>query len=144
MPGVCRNFDLGTTGHGCTTVVPVLATQFTVFVNGRAMEKIGDPAIPHKILVGKKCVGHLAVINAGAPSVFCKGIPVARIGDSMDGGAMITGSSNVFAGGTTALGMAMGFASLAGGIAGAVSGGIPGIGAPIPGAEGGGFGITLK
>jgi uncharacterized Zn-binding protein involved in type VI secretion len=111
---------------------------------GELWKKIGDPAIPHKILVGKKCVGHLAVINAGAPSVFCKGIPVARIGDSMDGGAMITGSSNVFAGGTTALGMAMGFASLAGGIAGAVSGGIPGIGAPIPGAEGGGFGITLK
>jgi len=98
MPGVCRNFDLGTTGHGCTTVVPVLATQFTVFVNGRAMLKKFDPAIPHKILVGKKCVGHSAVINNGAPSVFVKGTPVARITDSMDRGAMITGSSNVFAG----------------------------------------------
>ena len=98
MPKICRDADLGATGHGCTGVIGVIALQRDVFVNGRPMAKRGDPAKPHTIKVGKKCVGHGAVINAGSHSVFVKGIPVARVGDSFDRGSMIKGSNNVFAG----------------------------------------------
>jgi uncharacterized Zn-binding protein involved in type VI secretion len=44
-------------------------------------------------------VPHSAVINVGSSTVFVGGIPLARIGDSTDSGAIISGSPNVFAGG---------------------------------------------
>ena len=118
MPSVCRDRDLGATGHGCTTVIPAIATQRTVFVNGKPMCKQGDPAQPHTIRVGILCVGHGAKINAGSNTVFVRGIPVARVGDSFDRGKMIKGSTNVFAGGSSGAG------GLA--VAGAVSSGIIG------------------
>ena len=46
----------------------------------------------------KKCVNHPAQINRGSRTVFAHGIPVARVGDSADSGAMFKGSPNVFVG----------------------------------------------
>ena len=51
MPGISRNGDLGATGHGCSKVAPVRATQKTVFANGKPILKRGDPMAPHEILV---------------------------------------------------------------------------------------------
>jgi len=96
---MCRNLDLGATGHGCTSVIGVEATQGTVFANNKPVARQFDPALPHVIRKGLLCVGHRAQINAGSRSVFCRNIPVARIGDSFDRGRMIRGSANVFAGG---------------------------------------------
>ena len=96
---MCRNLDLGATGHGCTSVIGVEATQGTVFANSKPVARQFDPALPHVIRKGLLCVGHRAQINRGSRSVFCRNIPVARIGDSFDRGRMITGSVNVFAGG---------------------------------------------
>tara|TARA_A100001011_G_scaffold71205_1_gene72971 strand:- start:2338 stop:2640 length:303 start_codon:yes stop_codon:yes gene_type:complete len=96
---MCRNLDLGATGHGCTSVIGVEATQGTVFANNKPVARQFDPALPHVIRKGLLCVGHRAQINRGSRSVFCRNIPVARIGDSFDRGRMITGSVNVFAGG---------------------------------------------
>jgi uncharacterized Zn-binding protein involved in type VI secretion len=96
---MCRDFDLGATGHGCTSVIGVRATQGTVFANNIPVARQFDPALPHVIRRGLLCVGHRAQINRGSRSVFCRNIPVARIGDSFDRGRMIRGSANVFAGG---------------------------------------------
>ncbi len=96
---LCRHADLGRTGHICTTVIGARATQGAVFANNRQVLRRGDPAFPHLIRRGKFCVGHSAKVNSGSSSVFCQGIPVARVGDSFDRGRMIRGSGNVFAGG---------------------------------------------
>jgi uncharacterized Zn-binding protein involved in type VI secretion len=97
---ISRHHDLATTGHGCTRIVGVKATQNEVFANGiqKPMLRIGDPCLPHVIRVGLKCKKHRAFVNDGSRSVFVKNIPVGRIGDSTDFGALITGSFNVFAG----------------------------------------------
>ena len=99
MPQVSRNGDLCFTGHACDPVAGVRATQFTVFVNGIPSLKQGDPVMPHNIKAGDFCVGHRANVNRGSTSVFVQGIPMARVGDSTDGGALFRGSPNVFAGG---------------------------------------------
>jgi uncharacterized Zn-binding protein involved in type VI secretion len=100
MPQISRDGDLALTGHTCTPVVPVIASQFTVFSNGikNPILRLGDRCAPHTI---KKivCVDHPANINQGSSTVFAEGIPVARVGDSTDRAAMIQGAPNVFAGG---------------------------------------------
>ena len=96
---LCRHADKGRTGHGCTTVIGARATQGSVFANGTPVLRRGDPSFPHVIRAGRSCVGHRAKVNRGSSSVFCQGIPVARVGDSFDRGRMIRGSGNVFAGG---------------------------------------------
>ena len=101
MPRISRHNDLAKTGHGCSVVAPVRASQFSVFANSRAVLRPGDKLKPHKILVAppKRCVGHQAKVNRGSRTVFAQGIPVARVGDSADKGAMKQGSFTVFAGG---------------------------------------------
>ena len=99
MPSICRNYDLGKTGHKCTSQIGVKTTQSTVFANGIPVARQFDPARPHKILKDLLCVGHSAKVNAGSRTVFALGIGVARIGDSYDKGRMIRGSQTVFAGG---------------------------------------------
>jgi len=99
MPGISRGGDLAATGHTCTFVIPVVATQFTVMANGIPVARQGDPVVPHTIKKGLDCIGHGASINAGSSSVFAQGVPVARVGDSTDQDAMIQGAPNVFAGG---------------------------------------------
>ena len=53
---------------------------------------------PHTIKIGRFCVGHRAKVNRGSNTVFVRGIPVARRGDSTDFGAMTGASFNVNAG----------------------------------------------
>jgi uncharacterized Zn-binding protein involved in type VI secretion len=101
MPAISRHRrDLAKTGHGCTAVIGVRASQFSVYANTTAVLRPGDSLLPHTILVccPPKCVGHAAKVNRGSRTVFAEGKPVARLGDSADRGRMIQGSPNVFAG----------------------------------------------
>ena len=99
MPAVARFGDPTTTGHACDGVTTVVGGSSNVFCNGKRVERKGDPTAPHTILAGDICVPHSAVINVGSSTVFVNGIPCARVGDSTDGGPIIGGSSNLFAGG---------------------------------------------
>ena len=104
MPKLSRNvIDLAKTGHPCTSVIGVKASQGSVFANGIPVLRRGDRCLPHTILrrCGKYpcCLPHKAKVNMGSRSVFGLGIPVARDGDSTDFGALFQGSPNVFAGG---------------------------------------------
>jgi len=101
MPAVARQGDPTTTGHGCSTtstVVGPTGAGAKVYVNGIPVECQGDPVAPHTIPSGRNCVPHSAVINAGLGSVKVGGKPIARVGDSTDGGAITAGSPNVVAG----------------------------------------------
>ncbi len=94
-----RNGDKCFTGHGCSFTAPVIASQFEVTSEGKPNLRLGDKVAPHVIRVGKYCVPHRARVNRGSTSVFVKGIPAARIGDSTDKGALYKGATTVFAGG---------------------------------------------
>ena len=101
MPAVARQGDPTTTGHGCdatSTVIGPTGAGAKVFVNGIAVECQGDPVAPHTIPSGNKCVAHSAVINVGSGTVKVGGKPLARVGDSTDGGAITAGSPDVFVG----------------------------------------------
>ena len=99
MPIVCREGDLGATGHGCHAFIPAFATQGSVFANGIPLNRVRDPAMPHTIPSPLICKPHPSKINKASKTVFAKGIGIARVGDSFDFGKMIKGSPNVFAGG---------------------------------------------
>lgn len=101
MPAVARvGVDIISTGHPCDATAGIAGQlQNKVFVNGYPAAVRGDAIQTHTILVGDVCVPHGASINAGSSKVFATGIPIARIGDSADQGAVITGASDVFAGG---------------------------------------------
>jgi uncharacterized Zn-binding protein involved in type VI secretion len=102
MPAIARDGDPTTTGHGCdatTTVTGPTGAGANVFANKIAIECKGDPTAAHTIDAGPKqsCIDHPAAINEGSADVFIGGVPVARVGDSTDGGAITAGSGNVFA-----------------------------------------------
>jgi len=102
MPAVARDGDPTTTGHDCdatTTVTGPTGAGAKVFVNAIPVECKGDPTAAHTIRSGRNCVNHPAVINAGSGTVKVGGVPIARVDDSTDGGAITAGSPNVFAGG---------------------------------------------
>ena len=102
MPAVSRDrIDLARTGHGCTAIIGVKATQGSVFANGKPVLRPGDPCLPHTIptCCPPMCISHFAKVNMGSRSVFAVGKSVARNGDSTDFGALFQGSFNVFAGG---------------------------------------------
>ena len=98
MPAVTRTGDATTTGHGCSVTTTVVGPSTDVFCNSLGVERKGDPTAAHTILSGISCVPHSSVINAGSGTVNVNGKPIARIGDSCDGGSITGGSSNVFAG----------------------------------------------
>lgn len=100
MPKLCRDLDLGATGHGCDPVIGVKATQFTVRANNKPILRILDPALPHTIENPiPPCISHMgARVNIGSFTVRAQGKSIARVGDSFDMGAMIDGSNNVRAG----------------------------------------------
>ena len=97
MPAISRDKrDLAATGHPCTPVIPCEALGKSVFVNGSKVLRAGDPLLPHFIKKGFLCIPHpTAVVNAGSRTVFAEGRPVARLGDSADFGAMITGRTGL-------------------------------------------------
>ena len=102
MPGVTRDGDATTTGHGCDATTTVTGPSTDVFCNSKGVERKTDPTAAHTIPNSASppvCVSHSgAVINAGSGTVFVNGKAIARIGDSCDGGNITGGSSNVFAG----------------------------------------------
>lgn len=99
MQPMSRNGDKCITGHLCSFTAPVNASQFDVFSNGIPNLVQGDKVAFHFIPAGKYCIPHSARVNRGSRSVFVKGIPAARVGDSTDSAMMYKGSQTVFAGG---------------------------------------------
>jgi uncharacterized Zn-binding protein involved in type VI secretion len=98
MPAIARDGDPTTTGHGCdgtTTVTGPTGASAKVYVNNIAVECKGDPTAVHSIGSPPFCVAHTAVINVGSGTVKVGGKPLARVGDSTDGGAITAGSPNV-------------------------------------------------
>ena len=101
MPGVTRDGDATTTGHGCDATTTVTGPSTNVFCNTKGVERKTDPTAAHTIPNSASppvCVPHSSVINAGSGTVFVNGKAIARIGDSCDGGNITGGSSDVFAG----------------------------------------------
>jgi len=101
MPGVTRDGDATTTGHGCDATTTVTGPSTNVFCNTKGVERKTDPTAAHTIPNSASppvCVPHSSVINAGSGTVFVNGKAIARIGDSCDGGNITGGSTNVFAG----------------------------------------------
>jgi len=98
MPAVVRVGDPLSTGHGCVgSTTLASANQGSVFVNGILAAVVGAPTVAHPVPPDPPCAPHVANLNAGSPNVFIEGIPVGRVGDSADAGAMTGGSPNVFA-----------------------------------------------
>lgn len=100
MPAVVRIGDSLSTGHVCTGSTTLGgANQSSVYANGILVAVVGAPTVSHPAPPQPPCAPHVAFLNAGSGSVFVEGIPVGRVGDSADAGAMTSGSPNVFAGG---------------------------------------------
>lgn len=101
MPAVAVcTVDSISTGHACDGVALIQGSlQSNVYIGGKPVAIRGDAIQVHTILVGDACVPHGATISGGSLKVFIGGISVARVGDSADAGAIISGSSKVFAGG---------------------------------------------
>ena len=99
MPGVCRDGDATTTGHGCDTTTTVTGPSTDVFCNSLGVERKTDPTASHEITAGLGCVAHTSSISAGSGTVKVNNLPIARIGDACDSGAITGGSGNVIAGG---------------------------------------------
>lgn len=98
MPRISRHRDRCKTGHLCDTTAPVLASQGTVFANGKAILIRGDRVAPHKIKAGFRCKPHPAKLTGSSRTVFVQNIGVGRRGDRADFGAMTGASPNVSAG----------------------------------------------
>ena len=98
MPKISRHGDRCKTGHLCSRTAPVLASQRSVFANGRRILIRGNRVKPHKIRRGIRCIPHKAKLSGSSMSVFVQGIGVGRKGDRADFGAMIGASRNVSAG----------------------------------------------
>ena len=98
MPRISRHRDRCKTGHLCSATAPVLASQSTVFANGKPILVRGDRVAPHFIKVGVLCVPHAAKLTGSSRTVFVQGIGVGRRGDRADFGAMTGASFDVSAG----------------------------------------------
>jgi hypothetical protein len=98
MPRISRHRDRCRTGHGCNRTAPVLASQYSVFANGKPILVRGDRLATHFIKFGLKCINHPAKLTGSSRRVFVKNIGVGRKGDKADFGAMVGASFDVFAG----------------------------------------------
>ena len=104
MPRISRHRDKCRTGHRCSTTAPVLASQFTVFANGKPILVRGNRVAPHFIKnpgfppSPPPCIPHKASLRGSSFTVFVKGVGVGRRGDRADFGAMAQASFDVFAG----------------------------------------------
>jgi uncharacterized Zn-binding protein involved in type VI secretion len=97
MAGIARVGDTDS-GHGTYTPDTVKAGSPTVFVNGAAAARSGDPHGQHVNTV-IPYDAHPAVCGAGSGTVFINGMSAFRIGDPVDDADQAAGSSDVFAGG---------------------------------------------
>ena len=98
MPRISRHRDRCKTGHLCDPTAPVLASQYTVFAEGKPILVRGDRLAPHKIKAGFRCIPHPAKLSGSSRKVFVQGIGVGRRGDKADKGAMTGASFDVSAG----------------------------------------------
>jgi len=91
MPGVARVGQDLNSGHvGDST--PCIAGSPTVFCNGYAVARIGDPWAPH--------IAHQPLGGTGSATVFVNGHGASRLNDMTDCGTIIlTGSPDTFCGG---------------------------------------------
>ena len=100
MPAVSRKGDTTTTGHVCISTTTLdTPGQGTCFANSILIARQTDPTVSHINPPFPACPNHVANVNVGSPNVFVEGKAIARIGDSTDAGALISGSGNVFANG---------------------------------------------
>ena len=104
MPRISRHRDKCRTGHGCSRTAPVLASQFTVFAEGKAILVRGNRVAPHVRPnpayppTPPKCIPHKAKLTGSSRTVFVRGIGVGRRGDKADFGAMVGAARTVHAG----------------------------------------------
>ncbi len=100
MPAVSRVGDSLSTGHACTgsTTIASSNTDGTVKANGINIIVVGAPTVSHPFPPAPPCAPHVANLNAGSSTVSINGIPVGRVGDSADAGAMTSGSGDVTVG----------------------------------------------
>jgi len=100
MPAVCREGDSLSTGHACTgsTTIASSNTDGTVKADGINIIVVGAPTVSHPFPPAPPCAPHVANLNAGSSTVSINGIPVGRVGDSADAGAMTSGSGTVSVG----------------------------------------------
>jgi uncharacterized Zn-binding protein involved in type VI secretion len=101
MPAVAVcGVDTISTGHPCDGTALIKGSlQTKVTIGGNPVAVVGDAIEVHDYQVGSFCVPHSVVVNAGSSKVSIAGIAMARIGDSADAGAIVSGSSKVIAGG---------------------------------------------
>ena len=104
MPRISRHRDRCKTGHTCSRTAPVLASQYSVFANGKQILVKGNRVAPHLIKnpafppSPPPCIPHPAKLTGSSRTVFVRGIGVGRKGDKADFGEMLGASGNVFAG----------------------------------------------
>ena len=101
MPAVAVcGVDTISTGHPCDGTALIKGNlQSKVTIGGKPVAVVGDAITVHDYQVGGVCVPHSVVVNAGSSKVSIAGIAMARLGDSADAGAIVSGSSKVIAGG---------------------------------------------
>ena len=71
MPGVTRDGDATTTGHGCDATTTVTGPSTDVFCNSLGVERKTGPTVSHEITAGLGCVAHTSSISAGSMYCFC-------------------------------------------------------------------------
>ncbi len=95
MPAVARKGDVDT-GHDACPPRPSSEGSPNVFVNGMPAHRQGDGWGAHGC---SDHAPHGSVLAGGSGTVFVNGKPIGRVGDPVAcGGAVATGSDNVFAG----------------------------------------------
>lgn len=94
MPAVTRLQDQ-CTGHDSCPPKPLVTGSPNVFVNGKPKGRVTDKYESHGCVVHTP---HQDEIAQGSSTVFCNGLSVARVGDSVSiGGSVQDGSPDVFA-----------------------------------------------
>lgn len=96
MPAATRVSD-NNTGHDSCPAVALAAGSPTVFINGQAAGRVGDPYNSHGC---RTHATHTPTISGGSSTVFINGKAAGRVGDPVScGGAVAQGSPNVVIGG---------------------------------------------
>ncbi len=81
------------TGHDACPPISLKTSSSNVFVNGKGIGRKTDIYNAHGCDIHAP---HNDIIVDGSGTVFANGLPVARIGDSVEiGGTVMEGSSNV-------------------------------------------------
>ena len=102
MPGIARENDTCTTGHGCDTTTSLDGDDASqnVYANDRRVERKGDSTFTHLIGTTPVCIPHTDTIKSGSDNVYVNNKSVARMGDDVDVAGNITSAyTNVFVNG---------------------------------------------